>query len=99
MGNCISPCGDLVFCGSRSGEVHVWDTDVGVRRHRYEAPFNGRQEGTVHAICYHPHDHIVVFGALSSGGGGEIQGRRGKKALPAVVYKFKKEVEEAGREQ
>ncbi len=86
VGNCISPCGDLVFAGGQGGVVYAWDTDNGVQRHVYP-PEDEEEAKTVHAICYHPHDHIVVFGALDAT---SALGRR-RRSPPAVVYKYRAE--------
>ncbi len=79
-GNCISPCGDLVFAGGRDGDVYAWETDNGVRRHVYEG---GAGQTAVHAIAYHPHEHIVVFGSL------DREGRGAKGSATVDVYKYR----------
>lgn len=82
MGNCISPCGNLVFSGSQDGAVYVWDTDTGVEKHIYITPLGENiDKKPIHAISFHPMDHIVVFGALGS-------------ELPALVFQYHKEEEE-----
>ncbi len=91
-GSCVSPCGDLVLAGDRGGAVTVWDTDTGASRHVYERPMGAEQNNisSIQSVCFHPHDHVVVFGALPSGDRSRDSGF-GRKGPPAVVYKFKKE--------
>ena len=78
VGNCVSPCGNLVFSGSNQfGTVFVWDTDTGMEKHIYEVP--ALETRPIHTIAYHPLDHIVAMGALGPDS-------------PLIVYQYNKDL-------
>ena len=83
VGSCVTPCGSFVFAGGAAGDVHVFDTDTGEQKHVFmeavSSPTKAVAASPVHTIAFHPHDHIVVFGAL------------GRQGSPVCVYKYKKE--------
>ena len=63
VGNCITPCGSLVFSGSHHGAAFVWDTDTGEEKFIYEIESGAK---SVHSIEYHPYDHMVAIGTFGA---------------------------------
>lgn len=59
----LSPCGNLVLCGSEDSSLYVWDTDTG--RLLTQLRLRNNLNCVVASVAYHPFDHYVAIGLFS----------------------------------
>ncbi|KOX68073.1 Jouberin [Melipona quadrifasciata] len=60
---CISPCGNLIFCGGEDSSLNVWNLETGNLLARYTFD---RHYRAVTCVDYHPYDHVLAFSTFGS---------------------------------
>ncbi|XP_050476893.1 jouberin-like isoform X2 [Bombus huntii] len=60
---CISPCGNLIFCGGEDSSLNVWNLETGNLLAKYTFD---RHYRAVTCVDYHPYDHILAFSTFGS---------------------------------
>ncbi|XP_017756430.1 PREDICTED: jouberin-like [Eufriesea mexicana] len=60
---CISPCGNLIFCGGEDSTLNVWNLETGNLLAKYTFD---RHYRAVTCVDYHPYDQVLAFSTFGS---------------------------------